>query len=149
MFRKLLPLALLALSACSAQTLPLPAARLPMNLSVQRAPIQTQAMVTITPQEAHDWLADPNAQWLVLDVRTPEEFAQGHLTGATLKNFYDTNFKAQLEQMNRHQPTILYCRSGNRSGQTMTMMRELGFRNVYEIKGGIMAWQAAGFSVVK
>lgn len=144
-----LSLLLLALSACSAPQLPV-ASQLPISFQAQRVPqAHPQAVITITPQEAHAWLADPHAQWLVLDVRTPEEFAEGHLQNATLKNFYAPDFKTQLEQMNRHQPTILYCRSGNRSGKTLALMRELGFRNVYEIKGGILAWQSAGYPLVK
>ena len=142
--RTALALILLSLTACSAQ--PTLLARAPLALQAQSIqPVRPLAVTSISAQEAHDWLSDPHSQWLVLDVRTPEEFAQGHLANATLKNFYDADFKAQLEQINRWQPTILYCRSGNRSAKTLTIMRELGFRNVYEVKGGIQAWQAAGF----
>ncbi len=145
-------LAALALTACASQPMLMPSAsRMPAALQAQRAQnnFKPQAVVTISPQEAHDWVMDPQSQWLVLDVRTPEEFAQGHLKNATLLNFYDADFKTKLEDMNRHQPTILYCRSGNRSGQTLEIMRALGFKNVYEVRGGILAWQASGFPVVK
>jgi rhodanese-related sulfurtransferase len=144
MLRTAFALFLLSLTACSAQSTLM--ARAPLALQAQSAQaVRPQAVTTISVQEAHQWLSDPHSQWLVLDVRTPEEFAQGHLANATLKNFYDADFKAQLEQLNRWQPTILYCRSGNRSAKTLTLMRELGFRNVYEVKGGVLAWQAAGF----
>lgn len=145
-------LAALALTACASQPMLMPSAsRMPAALQAQRAQnnFKPQAVVTISPQEAHDWVMDPQSQWLVLDVRTPEEFAQGHLKNATLLNFYDADFKTKLEDMNRHQPTILYCRSGNRSGQALEIMRALGFKNVYEVRGGILAWQASGFPVVK
>ena len=114
---------------------------------LQAASLQGQAVTRISVQEAHDWLADPNAQWLLLDLRTPEEFATGHLANATLMNFYDADFRDRLLTMNRHQPTLIYCRSGNRSGQALATMRELGFRNVYDIGGGIMAWQNAGYAI--
>lgn len=114
---------------------------------LQAASLQGQAVTRISVQEAHDWLADPNAQWLLLDLRTPDEFATGHLANATLMNFYDADFRDRLLTMNRHQPTLIYCRSGNRSGQALAMMRELGFRNVYDIGGGIMAWQNAGYAI--
>lgn len=145
-------LAALALTACSTQPMPMQTlSRMPASLQAQRAQntFKPQAVVTISPQEAHDWVMDPQSQWLILDVRTPEEFAQGRLKNATLLNFYAPDFKTQLEQMNRHQPTILYCRSGNRSGKALEIMRELGFKNVYEVRGGILAWQSAGFPVVK
>ncbi|MGE3726715.1 MAG: rhodanese-like domain-containing protein [Candidatus Sericytochromatia bacterium] len=145
-------LAALALTACTSQPMLMPAAsRMPSALMAMRAQtnFKPQAVVTISPQEAHDWVMDPQSQWLILDVRTPEEFAQGRLKNATLMNFYDPDFKTKLEDMNRHQPTILYCRSGNRSGKALEIMRELGFKNVYEVRGGILAWQASGFPVVK
>lgn len=143
-------LACLALTACASQLQPV-ASRMPANLQAQGAQnnFKPQAVVTISPQEAHNWVMDPQSQWLILDIRTPEEFAQGRLRNATLMNFYDADFKAKLEQMNRHQPTILYCGSGSRSGQALEIMRELGFKNVYEVRGGLLAWQAAGFPVVK
>lgn len=148
--RLLFALSLLLFTACQvSSSIPLASSPLPGFHAQRFASLRPQAVTTISPQEAHQWLSDPQAQWLVLDVRTPAEFAQGHLKHAVLKNFYDPDFKAQLEQMNRHQPTILYCRSGNRSAKTLAMMRELGFRNVYEIQGGILAWQAAGYPLEK
>lgn len=111
------------------------------------APVQAQAVTTIQAAEAFDWLSDPNATWLVLDVRTPQEYASGHLENAVLQDFYAADFREQLLNMDRHQPMILYCRSGNRSGQALQMMRELGFKNAYDIRGGIQAWQAAGYPV--
>lgn len=110
--------------------------------------VQRQAVTGISVQEAQAWLADPNAQWQLLDLRTPEEFATGHLENASLMNFYDADFRDRLLTMNRHQPTIIYCRSGNRSGQALEIMRELGFRNVYDMQGGIMAWQRAGYPLL-
>lgn len=139
-------LALGALAACQANPRP---SVLPASTAVTAANVQNQAVMSISVQEAQAWLADPNAQWQLLDLRTPEEFATGHLENATLMNFYDADFRDRLLTMNRHQPTIIYCRSGNRSGQALEMMRELGFRNVYDMQGGIMAWQRAGYPVLR
>lgn len=115
----------------------------------RNAPLQTQAIAGITPTEAFDWLSDSQASWQVIDVRTPQEFSEGHLKNADLINFYDPEFRTKLLEMNRHQPTIIYCRSGNRSGRALEMMRQLGFKNVYDIQGGILAWQTAGYPVQK
>lgn len=104
-----------------------------------------RAVTTIDVKEAHEWLADPNASWMVIDVRTPEEFRTGHLKNAQLMNFYDPGFRNQLLNMNRHQPYIIYCRSGNRSKKALNMMQELGFKNAYDIGGGIKAWRKAGY----
>ena len=134
------------LAAC--QATPRPSLLLPGS-AMTAASVHNQAVTAISVEEAQAWLADPNAQWQLLDLRTPEEFATGHLKNATLMNFYDADFRERLLTMNRHQPTILYCRSGNRSGQALEIMRELGFRNVYDMQGGIMAWQRAGYLVLQ
>lgn len=142
---------LLILNACQAPMAPMMRAPMSAQINQLRAPRLTlaRAVTTITVKEAHDWLADPNASWRVLDVRTPEEFAQGRIKGGELMNFYDADFRQRLTQMDRNQPYIIYCRSGARSGKALAMMRELGFRNAYDIGGGTLAWQAAGYDLVK
>ena len=103
---------------------------------------------TISPQEASAVVAEPPADLVVLDVRTPEEYAEGHLDGAVLVDFYDPDFADQLSQLDPAVPYLVYCRSGNRSGQTLTLMEQLGFTSVVDVDGGIVAWQGAGLPVV-
>ncbi|MDZ7848225.1 MAG: rhodanese-like domain-containing protein [Owenweeksia sp.] len=86
---------------------------------------------------------------IVLDVRTPREFEAGHLVDARAMNFYDEDFEQQLQDLPKDQPYLLYCQSGNRSGQTMLKMKELGFDEVYNLQGGITAWKNSGQSVTK
>lgn len=86
---------------------------------------------------------------VLLDVRTPEEYAAGHIDGATNLNFYDPAFAGELAALDRNQPYLIYCQSGNRSGQTVERMRSLGFTNVTELAGGINAWNAAGMPLVR
>jgi rhodanese-related sulfurtransferase len=88
------------------------------------------------------------ADLVILDVRTPEEFAEGHIDGATMLDFYEPTFAEQLATLDPDVPYVLYCRSGNRSGQARSMMAELGFTTVDDIDGGILAWQSAGLPVV-
>ncbi len=114
----------------------------------QRA-ILSRAVTTISPQEASQWLADPHSSWKVIDLRTPQEFSGGFIQGATLMNFNAPGFRELLLNLDRNQPYILYCASGKRSVKALEMMRELGFRNAYDIQGGTIAWQAAGFPLVK
>lgn len=85
---------------------------------------------------------------VVLDVRTPEEFQEGHLADATMIDFYRDDFRAQLENLDKDGSYLLYCRSGNRSGQTRALMEELGFTDVADVDGGILAWVEAGLPVV-
>lgn len=84
----------------------------------------------------------------VLDVRTPEEFQQGHLANATMVDFYSADFEAQLAELDRDQPYLLYCRSGNRSSQARALMESLGFSDVADLDGGILNWVESGYPVV-
>lgn len=93
-------------------------------------------------------LADQPDDLVVLDVRTPEEFASGHLDGAVMIDFHRADFKEQLAELDRDVPYLLYCRSGNRSGQTRALMADLGFADVADVDGGILAWAEAGQPIV-
>ena len=97
---------------------------------------------TISPAEAGEIVG--SAGLVVLDVRTPEEFGAGRLAGAVNLDFYATTFADDLAGLDREAPYLLYCRSGNRSAEAREMMRSLGFLEVHEIAGGIVAWAEAG-----
>jgi len=79
----------------------------------------------------------------VVDVRTPEEFAKGHLPNAKNIDWNGSDFNAQISQLDKSKPVFVYCLSGGRSGQAAAQMRENGFAQVYELSGGIMKWRAA------
>ena len=101
----------------------------------------------VSPAEAAALLdADPAPA--VIDVRTPEEFAEGHLEGAVLIDVTSPDFEAQVAELDRDQPYVLYCRSGNRSVTARQVMADLGFTDVADIEGGITAWVAEGQPVV-
>ena len=80
----------------------------------------------------------------IIDVRTPQEFAAGHLPGAINIDFHHPNFRKKLAALDRNEEYAIYCRSGNRSGDTLTLMRTLGFRAVRDLSGGIESWRASG-----
>lgn len=81
---------------------------------------------------------------LLLDVRTNQEYAEGHLKGSKQIDFYRPDFKTQLEALDKETPVYIYCRSGGRSGNAAKMMKDMGFKEVYNLEGGIGAWQRAG-----
>lgn len=103
----------------------------------------------VTPQDGAAIQADPPADLVVLDVRTTEEFAEGHLDGAIMVDFYAPDFADQLADLDPDVPYLLYCRSGNRSGQAADLMADLGFADVADIDGGIVAWADAGLEIVR
>lgn len=84
----------------------------------------------------------------VIDVRTPEEFAEGHIDRAELIDFNAAGFRDRIGALDRDGTYFVYCRSGNRSGQATAIMAELGFTRVYDLDGGITAWHDAGAPVV-
>ncbi len=91
-----------------------------------------------------------NEDEIIIDVRTPEEFAQGHIQNAVNADFNDlSQFKAYLDTLDKNQTYLIYCRTGNRSAQAQKMMEEKGFTHISNLDGGIVSWQAAGHPLVK
>ena len=80
----------------------------------------------------------PDAQ--IIDVRTPEEFAAGHLDGAQNINFYDDDFEEQLKKLDKKKTVLVYCKSGGRSGKASNKMLSMEFNRVYDLEGGYTAW---------
>ena len=100
----------------------------------------------ISPQGYQEqFISQPTTHFL-LDVRTPEEFASGHLDGAA--NISVQTLAQRLADVPRDQPIVVYCRSGNRSAQAAQILAQAGYTNVYDL-GGIITWEAAGYPVVR
>jgi len=94
----------------------------------------------ITPEEAYTLIKKNmnNKKFVILDVRTPEEFASEHIEKAVNLDYYSGNFKNDLDQLNKSSAYLIYCRSGNRSGSTLNIMKDLDFREVYNMLDGIV-----------
>lgn len=78
----------------------------------------------------------------LIDVRTTQEVAQGSIEGATNINFYDEDFKDQIAKLDREKAVFVYCKSGGRSAKTAEICKSLGFKKVYDLKGGYSAYSA-------
>ena len=87
--------------------------------------------------------------YIVIDVRTAEEFSEGHIQDAILINIYDSNFKTKIGELDKNGKYLMFCRSGSRSGKAVLQMTQMGFKDVLNIAGGIIAWQRAGKPLVK
>lgn len=85
----------------------------------------------------------------LLDVRTPEEIAEGKISGAMVINYNDENFAESLSKLDPNLPVYVYCAAGGRSSKTATILGEKGFQLVYNLDGGITAWQEAGMPTTK
>lgn len=84
----------------------------------------------------------------LIDVRTPEEFAQGYLKGALNYNINSDEFQSQLSKLDKNKPVLVYCLSGGRSGSAAEMMASRGFKEIYNMQGGIMKWNVANKPLV-
>lgn len=77
---------------------------------------------------------------VILDVRTPAEYAAGHLPHAVNIDFLATGFEAQVNQLDKDKQYLVYCKSGNRSTKAAAVMETKGFKKIYNLAGGITAW---------
>ena len=80
-----------------------------------------------------------------LDIRTPAEYAESHLPHAINFDFYALDFEQQLESLDKDQPYFIYCRTGSRSSVALELMKRIGFKEVYDLKGGIIAWEVSDY----
>ncbi|OXB23133.1 thioredoxin [Flavobacterium tructae] len=99
----------------------------------------------ITPKDfAEKIKTTENAQ--ILDVRTPEEFESNHIDNAVNVNWNGDDFETKVATYDKTKPVFVYCLSGGRSKKAAAKLNELGFTTIYELEGGIMKWNAEGFS---
>ena len=115
----------------------------------QEAP--AQIIENITPQEAFTLIQDNknNPDFVIIDVRTPGEFAEEHIENANNADFRSEAFRDELNKLDKNKTYLIYCRSGARSGKALNIMEELNFREVYNISGGIIEWKAEGLPITK
>jgi phage shock protein E len=102
----------------------------------------------VSPAAAAALLENPPDDLVILDVRTDDEFQQGHIDGATMIDFYRPDFREALAELDPEVPYLVYCRSDNRSGQATALMSELGFTSIYDVDGGVLSWEASGLPLV-
>ena len=101
---------------------------------------------TVSPERASE-IIDGGDGVVVLDIRTPEEFAEARLAGAVNIDFYADDFQDRLAELDKGTDYVLYCRTGNRTSTAREMMRDLGFSSVHEVDGGIVNWYESGLPI--
>jgi rhodanese-related sulfurtransferase len=90
-----------------------------------------------------------NPQFVILDVRTPEELKNGYIEGAINIDFNGKNFREELGKLDRKKTYLVYCRTGRRSKEAVRIMRDLGFTNLLRFEGDMVQWQAGKLPIVK
>lgn len=94
---------------------------------------------------------EANPQTIVLDVRTPEEYAMGHLISATNLNLYEAKFVTNLAKLDRSKTYVVHCAAGlpnGRSRKAMTLLDSLGFKQIHHLNGGFNGWRHAELPVI-
>lgn len=112
---------------------------------------QQQVVKDITPTEAYELVQKNkgNPNFAILDIRTQTEFEEGYVEGAVLIDYYLPNFEDELKKLDRSKAYLVYCRTARRSDDAVHTMKRMGFREVYNMVGGIVGWKAAKLPLVK
>ena len=107
-----------------------------------------QEMIDLPPGAFYKKIMNtPNA--VILDVRTKEEAANGHLPGAVLLNYREDKFEKQISELDKTKIYFVYCGNGVRSDQAIDLMEKQGFTKYYNLIGGFKAWKADGLDYVE
>jgi rhodanese-related sulfurtransferase len=126
---------LISLPGCAS-----PGSRKPATAPVQR-------YTNVDAEEFERLSRQPGAT--ILDVRTADEYASGHLPGALSMDVRSPDFVARVSQLDKSKTYLLHCRSGMRSTSACKLLADMGFPHLYNLTGGLGAWQSAGKPVVK
>lgn len=87
--------------------------------------------------------------YILVDVRTSEEYADGHLEGALNINYFSATFSEDIAKLGLETPVLVYCQSGNRSRKSMKIMYDMGFKEVKNFIGGYKGWMSENNSLIK
>jgi rhodanese-related sulfurtransferase len=111
----------------------------------------TPAVPTINIQDAFKLIQNNqgNADFIIIDVRTADEFNNGHLASAINIDYYSSDFKPAVDKMDRSKTYLVYCRTGIRGEAATQIMVDLGFTRVQNLAGGIVEWVNAGYPTTK
>ncbi len=105
----------------------------------------------IPPKQAYELIKknQDNPDFIILDVRTPEEFSAGHIKNAVNINYNAETFVYELDKLDKTKTYLVYCRTGRRSADTLTIMKKLNFKDVYRILGDINRWKSEKLPVIR
>ena len=109
---------------------------------------ESEWLTHVNAKEANE-LIQSKTPPMVLDIRTSFEVKSGIIPGARTANYYAKDFEEQVAKLDKEKPIVVHCRSGGRSKESLPVFKKLGFKKVYHLDGGILAWEKAGFPIEK
>jgi rhodanese-related sulfurtransferase len=98
----------------------------------------------ISPQEVYDAVYGKNADVQLLDVRTQEEYGASHLKDAQNICVTNNDFEEKVKKLDKNKPVYVYCKKGGRSAEAAKILSDMGFKQVYDLQGGITNWEEKG-----
>lgn len=110
---------------------------------------QGQTGIQVLSVDAFEQKLNATPEKIILDVRTDEEYAQGKMKNATQIDYYQRDFKTEVAKLDKTKPVFVYCASGVRSNSAAKILKQQGFTEIYDLKGGLNAWVRSGKPIVK
>ena len=115
------------------------------NKKPSRTVTENGEINVITPAE----FKESSVGQIIIDVRTPQEFVNGHIKGAININLFDKTFENQILKLDKTKPIYIYCRSGSRTAKASKKASKLGFEKVNDLQGGIINWSRNNYQIIK
>jgi thioredoxin 1 len=109
---------------------------------------QAQSVKKLDPQsfeKKFKEVKDP----ILIDVRTQDEYAQGHLANAKVIDINSSDFETRVSKLDKSKPVFVYCKAGSRSNKAANILSGLGFKEIYDLSGGITSWRAENKPIEK
>jgi len=112
---------------------------------VSSSVVNQDVVSVVSASDFNDLLSD---NVVLIDIRTPQEFDERHISGAVNIDFYSSSFRNELNSLDKDKVYLIYCRTGSRTNTASEIMKNLGFEKVYVLRGGITDWSRSGFPIV-
>ncbi|NWJ52408.1 MAG: rhodanese-like domain-containing protein [Bacteroidetes bacterium] len=109
---------------------------------------QAQKVIPVTSNEVSNLLAKDKT-WIVLDVRTPDEFKEGHIKNAINIDINSDDANKKIDKLNKNAKYIVHCRSNHRSGIAVAYMNKHGFKTIYQMMDGFSGWSSGNKPIEK
>ena len=109
---------------------------------------QAQSVKKLDPQSFEKKFKEAKDP-ILIDVRTQEEYAQGHLANARIFDINSSDFETRVSKLDRSKPVFVYCKAGSRSNKAANVLSGLGFNEIYDLSGGISAWHEENKPIIK
>ncbi len=114
-------------------------------------PVMSAPPLVVSAKEAYEFIQKNrgNADFVILDVRTPAEFETGHIEGAVNISFPSGVFEDEIGKLDKSKTYLVYCRTGRRSAAAVDVMRRHQFQKLMRFEGDILKWKSEGLPLVK